>query len=49
MNEDLLDDEQNTQLIDICKNLLKELDQLIEKYKKLAKSKGIAYEIRGTE
>jgi hypothetical protein len=26
MNEDLLDDEQDKQLIDICKNLMKELD-----------------------
>lgn len=49
MNEELLDDEQNKQLIDICKHLLGELDLLIDKYKKLAKSKNMIYEIRGTE
>ena len=49
MNEDLLDDEQNKQLIDICKGLLKELDMLIDKYKKIAKSKGITYDVRGAD
>ncbi len=49
MNEDLLDDEQDKQLIDICKNLMKELDQLIDKYKKMAKSKGVAYDIKGAD
>lgn len=49
MNEDLLDDEQNKQLIDICKGLLKELDLLIDKYKKIARSKGITYEIKGAD
>jgi hypothetical protein len=47
MNEDLLDDEQNKQLIDICKSLLGELNVLIDRYKKIAKSKGIPYDIRG--
>ena len=49
MNEDLLDDEQDRQLIDICKGLLKELDLLIDKYKKIAKSKGITYDVKGAD
>ena len=49
MNEDLLDDEKNKQLIDICKGLLKELDLLIDKFKKIAKSKGIAYDVKGAD
>jgi len=36
-------------LIDICKHLLGELDQLIDKYKRIAKSKGIVYDIKGTD
>lgn len=47
LNEDLLSDEPDKELKEICKGLLNELGVLLEKYKKIAKSKGIPYETRG--
>jgi hypothetical protein len=47
LNEDLLSDEPDRELKEICKGLLNELGVLLDKYKKIAKSKGIAYDTRG--
>lgn len=46
MNQELLDDEDNKQLIDICKNLLGELETLIEKHKKETHRKGLNHDTK---
>ena len=47
LNEDLLVDEENAELTDLCNKILKDLQATTEQYRKIAKKKGIKYEIRG--
>ena len=51
LNEDLLDDEDHPELIDLCNKILKDLEETTEHYKKIAKKKGIKYNItkKGTK
>ena len=46
LNEDLLDDEDHPELIDLCNKILKQLDETTERYKKIAKKKGMKYDIQ---
>ena len=46
LNEDLLDDEDHPELIDLCNKILKQLDETTEYYKKIAKKKGMKYDIK---
>ena len=46
LNEDLLDDEDHPELIDLCNKILKQLDETTEHYKKIAKKKGMKYDIQ---
>ena len=42
---DLLDDEDHPELIDLCNKILKQLEETTAHYKKIAKKKGMKYEI----
>lgn len=44
MNQEVLSDEQDQSLKEICKRLLKDITQTVEQFKKLAKQKGINYD-----
>ena len=46
LNEDLLDDEDHPELIDLCNKILKQLGETTEYYKKVAKKKGMKYNIQ---
>ena len=46
LNEDLLDDEDHPELIDLCNKILKQLEETTAHYKKIAKKKGMKYEIQ---
>ena len=45
LNEDVLDDETNPSLIDVCQSLLKDLEGTMLKFSVVAKQRGFKYEI----
>lgn len=47
LNEEVLDDEKHPELLDRAKKLQDELMDLLQKFKRLAKSKGLRYDITG--
>ena len=46
LNEDLLEDEETPELIDLCNKILADLAATVDHYKKVAKKKGMRYEIK---
>ena len=46
LNEELLDDEDHPELIDLCNKILRDLATTTEHFKKIAKRKGMKYEIK---
>ena len=46
LNEELLDDEDHPELIDLCNKILKDLEITTDHYKKIAKRKGMKYDIK---
>ena len=47
LNEDVLDDETHPELIDLMHYIAKDLGEIMQKFKMIAKAKGIRYEIAG--
>ena len=45
LNEDLLNDEQHPELIDLMRALANDLDETIQKFKAIAKAKGVRYKV----
>ena len=45
LNEDLLNDEQHPELIDLMRTVGEELDDTIQKFKAIAKAKGVRYKV----
>lgn len=45
LNEDVLDDESNPELIDLMRKVGSDLNETVNKFKALAKAKGIRYEV----
>ena len=46
LNEDVLDDEVRTELITVTRKIVADLEELIEKFRKIAKSKGYKYDVK---
>jgi len=46
LNEEVLDDETNPSLIDVCTALLKELEGTMIKFSVVAKQRGFKYEVK---
>ena len=49
LNEELLDDETNPNLIDVIMDITNQLKKIIEDYKKIAKAKGMKYNVEGVK
>jgi hypothetical protein len=45
LNEDVLDDESNPELMDLMRSVAKELTDTVQRFKAIARAKGIRYEI----
>ena len=49
LNEDVLDDETHPELIDLMRKLAADLQDIMNKFRMIAKAKGIRYEIAGAK
>ena len=45
LNEDLLNDEQHPELLDLMRSVANDLDDTIQRFKAIAKAKGVRYNV----
>jgi len=46
LNEEVLDDESHPELIDLMQSVANDLDETVQRFKAIAKSKGIRYNVK---